>query len=213
MWSAINVPDQCTILTSDPKSQIIRPLLNVSEWSYNIIGMFERGPASVRLAYNKRSSYWADWSERADFSAGGTTNPGSGFFWLPYVLRQKVHEPGRLDLSVSYTFMNRFTIFGDWTNILSRPQKVDLIRMDPTGTVFDPTASNVVSFALRSRYQERILSLGVRFNFEGAAQRPAEPPPMTVVPPPPPPAVEAPQLPPPAPPPPPAPVERGERGQ
>jgi TonB-dependent receptor len=209
----INDPDHCTILTSDPNSQIIRPLLNVSEWSYNIIGMFERGPASVRLAYNKRSSYWADWSERADFSAGGTTNPGSGFFWLPYVLRQKVHEPGRLDLSVSYTFMNRFTIFGDWTNILSRPQKVDLIRMDPTGTVFDPTASNVVSFALRSRYQERILSLGVRFNFEGAAQRPAEPPPMTVVPPPPPPAVEAPQLPPPAPAPPPAPVERGERGQ
>ena len=189
-------------LTNDPTDQITRPLLFVSDWSYNLIGMFERGPASVRLAYNWRSPYWADWSERTDFSSADQ----------PYILRQKIREPGRLDLSASYTFFDRFTLFGDWTNILSKPQKADLVRMDPTGPVFDPSASNIVKFAWRARYQERILSLGVRFRFGGEAPVAAPPPPAYVPPPPPPPPVAEPAPPPPPPPPPPAPTERGERG-
>ena len=183
----------------DPTDQVTRPLLFVSPWSYNVIGMFEHGPVSVRLAWNKRNAYWADWSERNDFSSNGQN----------YVLRQRFHEPGRLDLSASYTFHDRFTLFGDWTNILNKPQKADLVRMDPTGARFDPTTSNIVDFAWRARYQERILSLGVRFRFGG--ETPAPPPaPPAVVPPPPPPPPEAPPPAPPPPPPPPAPVpERG----
>ena len=182
-------------LTNDPDDQITRPLLFVSKWSYNLIGMFERGPASVRLAYNKRSPYWADWSERADFSSNG----------LPYVIRQKVRDPGRLDLSASYTFWDRYTVFADWTNILSKPQRADIIRMDPTGAVFDPDESGVVRFAWRGRYLERILSLGVRFRFGGDGPRAAAPAP-AALPPPPPPPIEA------APPPPPPPPPPGERG-
>ncbi|MBW0006442.1 MAG: TonB-dependent receptor [Sphingomonas sp.] len=182
----------------DTSDMVTRPLLNVSKWSYNIIGMFERGPVSVRLAYNKRGPYWADWSERNDFSSNGQN----------YVLRQKVREPGRLDLSASYTLWDRYTLFADWTNILSRPQKTDLVRIDPSGARFDPNGS-VVDFAWRARYQERILSLGVRFRFGGeghAAPSPPAPPP----PPPPPPATVEPPAPPPAPPPPPVAVpERG----
>ena len=208
---ALNNPDLCTSLTADPSNEITRPLLNVSKWTYNLIGMFERGPLSVRLAYNKRSPYWADWSERADFSAGAVGLPSEAVIWQPYILRQKVHEPGRLDFSASYTFMDRITVFGDWTNILSKPQKTDLVRMDPTGTVFDPSASNIVSFAWRGRYTERIISLGLRFRLGGDEPAAAPPPPAYVPPPPPPPpAMEPP--PPPPPPPPPAPVERGERG-
>jgi TonB-dependent receptor len=182
----------------DASDQVNRPLLFVSPWSYNVIGMFEHGPASVRLAWNKRSGYWADYSELNDFSSNGQ----------PYVLRQKVHEPGRLDLSASYTFHDRFTLFTDWTNILSKPQKVDLIREDPTGTRFDPSTSNTVSFAWRARYQERILSLGVRFRFGGETPPPPPPPPVMAPPPPPPPPVAAPEPAPPPPPPAPAP-ERG----
>jgi outer membrane receptor protein involved in Fe transport len=183
----------------------------VSKWTYNVIGMFERGPASVRLAYNKRSAYWADWSERADFSSCCTTittgPQAGGVIYNPYILRQKVHEPGRLDLSASYTFMDRFTLFGDWTNILSKPQKVDLVRMDPTGTVFDPSTSQKVSFAWRARYQERILSLGVRFRFGGGEPpAPVAPAPIAAPPPPPPPVEQ------PAPPPPPPPAPAPERG-
>ncbi len=138
----------------DQDDMISRPLLFVSKWTYNVIGMFERGPASVRLAYNKRSPYWEDYSERNDFSTG----------FQNYVIRHKFHEPGRLDLSASYTFMDRFTLFGDWTNILSKPQKLDLIRIEPSGARFDPNAPQV-EFPLRARYTERILSLGVRFRF------------------------------------------------
>jgi outer membrane receptor protein involved in Fe transport len=208
---ALNNPDLCTSLTSDDSVEINRPLLNVSKWSYNIIGMFERGPASIRIAYNKRSPYWADWSERADFSAGAVALPSGAVIWQPYVLRQKVHEPGRLDLSASYTFFDRFTVFGDWTNVLSKPQKTDLVRMDPTGTVFDPSASDTVSFAWRGRYTERIISLGLRFRF-GGDEVAAAPPPPPPAPPPPPPAAAVEPAPPPPPPPPPAPTERGERG-
>ncbi len=180
---------------------ISRPLLFVSKWTYNVIGMFERGPASVRLAYNKRSPYWENYSERNDFSSGG----------LPYVIRHKFHEPGRLDLSASYTFMDRFTVFGDWTNILSRPQKIDLIRIDPTGPRFDPNGPQV-GFAWRARYTERILSLGVRFRFGGEGPRVAAPTPY-VAPPPPPPVVTTPAPEPaPPPPPPPPPPASGERG-
>jgi hypothetical protein len=152
----------------------------------------------VRLAWSWRNGYWADYSELNDFSSGGQ----------PYVLRQKVHEPGRLDLSASYTFLDRFTVFTDWTNILSKPQKVDLVRMDPTGARFDPQTSDVVSFAWRARYQERILSLGVRFRFGGGEPRPAAVPAPPLPPPPPPPPAAAPEPPPPPPPPAPAP-ERG----
>lgn len=193
-------PNDPRALTSDPNDLITRPLLFVSKWSYNIIGMFERGPASVRLAYNKRSPYWADWSERADFSSGGQ----------PYVLRQRIHEPGRLDLSASYTFMDRFTLFGDWTNILSRPQKADLVRIDPSGAHFDPNGSTV-AFAFRGRYTERIVSLGVRFRFGGESAGVVPPAPAYVPPPPPPPPLVV-EPPPPPPPPPPAPVTSGERG-
>jgi hypothetical protein len=176
---------------------VTRPLLNVSKWSGNVIGMFESGPASVRLAYNWRSKYWADWSERNDFSSNGE----------PYVLRQRFDPPGRLDLSASYTLMDRFTLFADWTNILSKPNKADIVRIDPSGPVFDPDG-NRAEFAWRARYEERILSLGLRFRFGGDAPAAAAPPP----PPPPlaPPPVEV--APEPAPPPPPPPPPAPERG-
>ena len=186
-------------VTTDPTDPITEPLLNVSKWSYNIIGMFERGPVSVRLAYNWRSPYWGDWSQRSnDPSTPGTV----------YVIQQRVRPGGRLDLSASYTFMDRFTVFTDWTNILSNPEKIDMVRTDSTTPRFDPNAPKV-TFPFQWQYQERVLSLGVRFRFGGespaAAPAPAYVP--QPAPPPPPPPVEAP--PPPPPPPPAAAPERG----
>ncbi len=189
-------------LTTDPSDPITRPLLNVSKWSYNIIGMFEHGPLSVRLAYNWRSPYWGDWTQ----IVSDPSTPGT-----PYVLQQKVKPGARLDLSASYTFMDRFTVFTDWTNILSNPQTIDLVRTDSTTPRFDPSAPKV-SFPYQWRYEERILSLGVRFRFGGESSNAAPPPPAYVPPPPPPPppvAEPAPAPPPPPPPPPPSVPERG----
>jgi iron complex outermembrane recepter protein len=186
-------------VTTDPSDPIVEPLLNVSKWSYNIIGMFEHGPLSVRLAYNWRSPYWGTWTQNSnDPSTPGTV----------YVLQQRVKPGARLDLSASYTFMDRFTIFADWTNILSKPDKLDMIRTDSTTPRFDPNAPKT-TFPFQWIYQERIVSLGVRFRFGGESPASAPPPP-AYVPPPPPPAEPAP--PPPPPPPPPAPTTGGERG-
>jgi len=210
-------PQRCTRINYDPENQINRPLLNVSKWSYNLIGMFERGPASVRLAWNKRSPYWGDtlgrsgWDERADFSSCCITTADGIPYAQPYVLRHRVRDPGRLDLSASYTFLDRFTLFADWTNILSKPLKAELVRMDPTGAVFDPGSSNIRKFAWYGRYNERILSLGLRFRFgnDGPPPAAAPPPPMAPLAPPPPPIEAAP----PPPPPPPPPADSGERGR
>jgi len=188
-------------LTTDPTDPITRPLLNVSKWSYNIIGMFEHGPLSVRVAYNWRSPYWGDWTQ----IVSDPSTPGT-----PYVLQQKVRPGARLDLSASYTFLDRFSLFADWTNILSNPQTIDLVRTDSTTPRFDPNAPKV-TFPFQWRYEERILSLGIRFRFGGETAA-AAPPPAYVPPPPPPPppvAQPAPQPAPPPPPPPPAVPERG----
>jgi hypothetical protein len=188
-------------MTTDPTDPITRPLLNVSKWSYNIIGMFEHGPISVRLAYNWRSPYWGDWTENA-------TDPSSN--GIPYVIRQKVRPGARLDLSASYTFFDRFTLFTDWTNILSNPQTIDLVRIDSNTPRFNPSAPTV-TFPFQWRYEERILSLGIRFRLGGEHAAAAPPPPPPLAPPPPPAAMEpAPQpAPPPPPPPPPTAPERG----
>jgi hypothetical protein len=115
----------------------------------------------------------------------------------------------RLDWSSSYALTDNVTLFLDWTNILKKPFKSDIIRVNYAGGA--PTS--VDEFPMVVRYEESILSAGIRFRF-GREPAPAlaPAPPMVMPPPPPPPVVEAPP-PPPPPPPPPAPVERGERGQ
>ena len=66
--------------------------------------------------------------------------------------------------------MDRFTVFSDWTNILSNPQTIDLVRTDFVGPRFDPSAPKV-TFPFQWRYEERILSLGVRFRLGGESRR------------------------------------------
>jgi TonB-dependent receptor len=176
------------------------PIPDVSKWTWNLTGMYERGPLSVRLSYNRRSRYWE----------GGLSLQGDA--GGPYTLQGHARQSPRLDLSASYNVNDKFTVFFDWTNILGKPFQSDIVRVNygvaPTG---QPVGNEV--FPMVIRYEERILSGGIRFNFAGH-KREAAPPPVYVPPPPPPPpppVVEQP-APPPPPPPPPAPVERGERG-
>ena len=138
---------------------INRPLQGLSKWSYNLIGMYEHAGLSLRAAYNWRSSFLIDYSERRDF----TTEQPSGIQW-PYVLQQQVRPVGRLDLSASYALTTNFTLFGDLTNVLSKPVKVNLIRTEATGARFDPSGPQTV-FPFQYRYEERILSVGGRFRF------------------------------------------------
>lgn len=160
---------------------------DVSPWTWNLTGMYERGPLSVRLSYNRRSVY-----------PEGPLSERDGF----YTLQGRAHASPRLDLSASYTFNDNLTFFFDWTNILGHPFKSDIVRVNYANG--SPATTEI--FPMVVRYEERIIAGGIRFNFAGRKHEAALPPP-AYVPPPPPPPVEQPLMQPP--PPPPAAPERG----
>ena len=173
------------------------PIPDVSKWTWNLTGMYERGPLSVRLSYNLRSRYWE----------GGLSLQGDG--GGPYTLQGHAHQSPRLDLSTSYNFNDNITLFFDWTNILGHPFQDDIVRVNygttPTGT---PKSTEV--FPMVIRYEETILSGGIRFNFGGHKRAAAAPAYVPPPPPPPPPPAAAPPPPSAPPPPPPAAPERGQ---
>jgi iron complex outermembrane recepter protein len=175
----------------NPGLFISAPLTDVSKWTFNLTGMYERGPLSVRLSWNRRTSY----------PEGGFANNGN------YTLQGLAYPSSRLDLSTNFSINDNLSIFADWTNILPHPFHSDIVRNNYNTTTGALTSVEV--FPMVVRFEETVLSAGVRFNFGGSKHPPvvAAPvmaPPPPPLPPPPPPAAE------PAPPPPPAPApERG----
>ena len=98
----------------------------------------------------------------------------------------------RLDLSASYNVTDRFTLFFDWTNILKKPFTSDIVRTDYG---FRPLAGPLGEpevFPMVTRFEETILSGGIRFNFGGPKPAPAAAP--VYVPPPPPPVAAPPPV-------------------
>jgi TonB-dependent receptor len=161
------------------------PIPDVSKWTFNLVGMYERGPLSVRLALNRRSSYPEGPIDFRSFQ--GHAQPGT-----------------RLDLSTSYTLNDNLTFFFDWTNMLNKPFRSNVRRLAVSG-------SDVITaeeFPMLVRYEEEIFSGGVRFHFGRDMHRAAPPPVVAPPPPPPPPPPPVVEQPSPPPPPPPAP-ERG----
>jgi TonB-dependent receptor len=113
-------------------------LLGVSKHSYNVVGLFERGPLSARLSYNKRSRY----QERRD-------NRGDDLY-------EEIASPaGRLDFSTNFTIIENATIFFDWTNITGDPFKVNF----SSARAGAPRAEYVRFL----RFEETTFSLGLRF--------------------------------------------------
>jgi len=76
---------------------------NISKWSYNAVGIYEKGPASLRVAFNWRSG----------FDAGPA--PGGG--QQPQEIFAKA-QPW-LDLSASWKIMDQLTVTFDATNLLN----------------------------------------------------------------------------------------------
>lgn len=113
-------------------------ILGVSRWTYNIVGMYERGGLSARLSYNQRGRYL----DRRD-------NRGDDLYI------EEAHPPGRLDLSTSYNLFENLTVFFDWTNILEDPFRVNL----ESGRGGAPRAEYVRFL----RFEESTMSFGVRF--------------------------------------------------
>ena len=81
-------------------------ITGVSEWTYNLIGFYEKGPVSARLAYNYRSSYIQNFVSNQDTGALQT---------------QFAAPVSRLDFSASVTPIEQVTITFDVANILGQP--------------------------------------------------------------------------------------------
>lgn len=130
-------PDGAGGLTYQP---ITDQLSGVSKWNANVVGIYERYGASVRLSYNDRSSYRATQQFRGDD-----------------IYVERARPAGRLDLSLSYNINDDFAIFGDWTNITR-----ERFRQDFTSARNRAPAADFVRYY---RDDESTLSLGVRFRF------------------------------------------------
>lgn len=134
------------------------PIPDVSKWTYNLVGMYEGGGLTLRLAYNRRSGFpegdLAERDTRAQPSPGNL-NPVS------YTLQGHGHSVSRLDWSSSYAFNDKLTVFFDWTNILGKPFKSDIIRVNYKAGV--PIATE--RFPMLVRFEETVLSGGIRFHF------------------------------------------------
>jgi TonB-dependent receptor len=120
-------------------------LPDVSKWTYNLVGMYEGHGLTVRLAYNLRTGY----PEGALSDRGG------------YTLQGRAHSVSRLDWSSSYAFNDNLTVFFDWTNILGKPFRSDIVRVNYAAG--QPTGSE--SFPMVVRFEETVLTGGVRFRF------------------------------------------------
>jgi TonB-dependent receptor len=123
-----------------------RPLLGVSHWSYNVIGIYETGDLSARLAYNWRSAYPLTYQRRGD-----------------HLYTEEANPVARLDLSVSYDVFENITVFGDWTNMLDDTFTSTLTRIDTAPNNGPPTGF-VATYPRLNRYEETTVSLGVRFH-------------------------------------------------
>jgi TonB-dependent receptor len=107
---------------------------DVSKWSYNLVGFYEKGPLTARLAYNYRSKFVQSFD-----TAGDQTS-----------VRDFSNGVDRLDASLSYAINDKLTIAGDVSNILGKPFRNFRRNFDG------------VNFPVDIRYEERVYSLGIR---------------------------------------------------
>lgn len=137
--------------TPSPHATTLRARIpDVSRWTYNLVGMYERGGLTARLAYNRRSGFAE--ADRAERDGGSP---------MPFTLQGRGHPVSRLDWSSSYAFNDNLTIFFDWTNILGDPFRSDIVRVNyPNGVVSDPEI-----FPMVVRFEESVMSGGIRFRF------------------------------------------------
>ena len=76
---------------------------NISKWSYNAVGIYEKGPASLRVAFNWRSGF-----DEGPAPGGGAQPPEIFAKAQPW-----------LDLSASWKVMEQLSVTFDATNLLN----------------------------------------------------------------------------------------------
>lgn len=111
----------------------------VSKWAYNIIGMYENGPFSARIAYNYRSK-WLNLDE-----SGNGGNPG----------KEYTKPVARLDASANWNINDRVSLGVDVSNALHVPYRSYRIYTNGNGGYMPRDV----------RYEETIYSVALRFHY------------------------------------------------
>jgi iron complex outermembrane receptor protein len=110
---------------------------NVSNWSYNLVAMYEHNNLSARLAFNHRSKWITSYVQNPE---------GDGF------TGEFVSGSSRLDFSAGYTAFDKLTFTFNATNILGSPFR-NFRQFTPEGATYPRDV----------RYEETIYSLGVAY--------------------------------------------------
>ena len=122
-----------------------RPFTGVSEWTGNLVALYERPFFSARMAYNYRSDFAVDYTiQPLDNGADGSPRT------RPLIEKGR----GQLDFSATVTPVPNITVAFDIVNLLGNP----LRRYRDFNDAGDEYARQII-------YLERTYSLGVRFRF------------------------------------------------
>ncbi len=113
-------------LDTDRSSYGQLPIDQLSKNAFNIIGMYEKDGFSARLAYSWRSKYLISWGGNGfdpDFNDG-----------LGGKARIPVYNDdyGQLDASISYTFLDNYTVTAEASNLL-KEKTVGIIDQNASG--------------------------------------------------------------------------------
>jgi TonB-dependent receptor len=127
-WSGLGVQTNATYVDGS--------FQNISKWSYNLVGIYEKGPYSLRVAYNWRSGF------NVGPSPAGGQEPGTIF----------AKSQPWLDLSASYQINERAELTFDATNLLNSSYQ------DHFGSGID-----AYIYPRDTRIFDQTISLGVRF--------------------------------------------------
>lgn len=117
-------------------------LNGISKVAYNVIGIYEKGPISTRLAWNTRDTY------RNGCNLAPSFNPGCEY----------TRDVSRLDFSFNYTPVENITLTFDASNILGEP-------FESYREYFNGNNEVQGTFPRDVRFEESIFSLGVRFRY------------------------------------------------
>jgi len=96
-----------TFVDSSAPSQVVglnTPLQYLSRHSFNLIGMYEKGPFSARIAYNWRSSYYNSLYAASGTFAGTAATYNKSYGWL--------------DASLGYDISDNLTVSVEGSNLL-----------------------------------------------------------------------------------------------
>lgn len=127
------------------------PFNGVSEWTYNLVALYERPFFSARLAYNYRSDFVVNYTEEALDVGPSFTVPGQTD---PRIRGITERGRGQLDFSTTLTQIPSVTLAFDIVNLLGNPLK-RYRQFNDDGDIYER----------QTIYLERTYSLGLRFRF------------------------------------------------